>query len=610
MRYALHPRDSRYVTRPGDFSKNYSYHQSMSTKRIGCSLCWQQSLLLRRAAGAKRRFLSSQAAPAPCISSASSISAPPETPRAQRLQTRKTARRDKSLIKAARADTAKLLEVVTKRKASIPLIDAAASDPPWVLLTQRLGEPRDTFVPLNKAFLLDPSYTPADDADLQAKSKAARSAMQLLLPFAASGNVDGALSVYSVARSQHMVPTRDCFDLLLGICARHKRYDAARAILTSLAATEATPTEPMWRLMVQMALVGEGSRGSETPLQTATAVLNALDAVGTPPRYRTYEPIVAALAEQQDIRALRALAQRMKDRDVVPPMSFYTEVAEACARSLSTINSSSSSSSSEAVAETAAELNAALDWVLQNLSQLTDHLPEEGVGGRLAAALQHAQRLVPEPVTTADGVDASSTASTTAADADATTADAAATAAGEQCLASHTAQHSAHSEHHHISAAGVCSCCSGQLTRVGLTWLQRGRLRSAVMSMAAGEGAGRALAVADFAKHLRSLPQPPTAVIDGPNVAYFGQNFHGGEFSYLQVRVCMLCMLYCHCSTFLSPSEALSYVQLAQCCRIADAIARSTVKHCVFAVAYTFNTSNIGSALAHIESSCVHLALR
>jgi Pentacotripeptide-repeat region of PRORP len=491
------------VTRHLNFVNNerYSSNQSMSTRRIGCSLCWQQSLLLRRAAGAKRRFLSSQAAPAPCISSASSISAPPDTPRAQRLQTRKTARRDKSLIKAARADTAKLLEVVTKRRqASIPLIDAADSDPPWVLLTQRLGQPRDTFVPLNKAFLLDPSYTPADDADLQAKTKAARSAMQLLLPFAASGNVDGALSVYSVARSQHMVPTRDCFDLLLGICARHKRYDAARAILTSLAATEATPTEPMWRLMVQMALVGEGSRCSETPLQTATAVLDALDAVGTPPRYRTYEPIVAALAEQQDIRTLRALAQRMKDRDVVPPMSFYIEVAEACARSLSTI-----SDSSKAVNETTAELNAALDWVLQNLSQLTDHLPEEGVGGRLAAALQHAQRLVPEPVTT-----------------------------------SNTAEHSAHSEHHHISAAGVCSCCNGQLTRVGLTWLQRGRLRSAVMSMAAREGAGRALAVADFAKHLRSLPQPPTAVIDGPNVAYFGQNFHGGEFSYLQVRVCIL----------------------------------------------------------------------
>jgi Pentacotripeptide-repeat region of PRORP len=512
----------------------------MSTRQIGCSMCRQQSLLLRRAAGAKRRFLSSQAAPAPCISSASSISAPPETPRAQRLQTRKTARRDKSLIKAARADTAKLLEVVTKRKASIPLIDAAASDPPWVLLTQRLGEPRDTFVPLNKAFLLDPSYTPADDADLQAKTKAARSAMQLLLPFAASGNVDGALSVYSVARSQHMVPTRDCFDLLLGICARHKRYDAARAILTSLAATEATPTEPMWRLMVQMALVGEGNRGSETPLQTATAVLDALDAVGTPPRYRTYEPIVAALAEQQDIHALRALAQRMKDRDVVPPMSFYTEVAEACARSLSTINSSSGSS--QAVAETAAELNAALDWVLQNLSQLTDHLPEEGVGGRLAAALQHAQRLVPEPVTSVDSTGANSTASTTSADADsvatgATVAAATAAASGEQCLASHAAEHSPHSEHHHISAAGVCSCCHGQLTRVGLTWLQRGRLRSAVMSMAAREGAGRALAVADFAKHLTSLPQPPTAVIDGPNVAYFGQNFHGGEFSYLQVRV-------------------------------------------------------------------------
>jgi Pentacotripeptide-repeat region of PRORP len=514
----------------------------MSTRRIGCVLCWQQSLLLRRAAGANRRNLSSQAAAAPCISSSS---APLDTPRAQRLQTRKTARRDKSLIKAARADTAKLLEVVTKRRQSIPLIDTAASEPPWVLLTQRLVEPRDTCVQLNKAFLLDPNYTPADDADLQAKTAAARSAMQLLLPFAASGNVDGALSVYSVAHSQHMVPTRDCFDLLLGICARHKRYDAARAILTSLAATGASPTEPMWRLMVQMALVGVGSRGSETPLQTATAVLDALDAVGTPPRYRTYEPIVAVLAAEQDIRALRALAQRMKDKDVVPPMSFYTEVAEACARSMSIIrrNSDSGSSSGKAVVETAAELDAAVDWVLQNLSQLTDHLPEEGVGGRLAAALQHAHRLVPEPITTAvvDSIDAdSNTASTTS------TTDAAATA-GEQCLASDTTVHSAHSEQHQrISAAGVCSCCSGQLTRVGLTWLQRGRLRSAVMSMAAREGAGRALAVADFAKHLKSLPQPPTAVIDGPNVAYFGQNFNGGEFSYLQVRS-FLCSTISYC---------------------------------------------------------------
>jgi hypothetical protein len=207
-----------------------------------------------------------------------------------------------------------------------------------------------------------------------------------------------------------------------------------------------------------------------------------MHSVSIPPKYRTYAPIVAHMLQQADSAGLQTLAERMLQHHVDPPASFFIDLLVTCCGHDSRTPLS------------------VLDWALEHLARVTDHLPLEGPGQQLADTLPDARLTHIETV-------------------ELPVAEHSATAVSTQ----------------RMRRAGVCKSCGGQLQAIGLSFLQRSQLRSAIMGMAGSDAASKALALADFAAYMTALHEPPTVVVDGPNVAYHGQNQKTGYFSFGQV---------------------------------------------------------------------------
>ncbi|CAM9942181.1 unnamed protein product, partial [Ectocarpus fasciculatus] len=85
-----------------------------------------------------------------------------------------------------------------------------------------------------------------------------------------------------------------------------------------------------------------------------------------------------------------------------------------------------------------------------------------------------------------------------------------------------------------VSEQGTCTTCGEILQGTRLTPEDRARMRSSIVHIAAQNGAREVQRVGWFANWFSSVKDPPTAIIDGPNVGFMNQNFEGGGFSLTQ----------------------------------------------------------------------------
>ncbi|CBJ30158.1 conserved unknown protein [Ectocarpus siliculosus] len=86
-----------------------------------------------------------------------------------------------------------------------------------------------------------------------------------------------------------------------------------------------------------------------------------------------------------------------------------------------------------------------------------------------------------------------------------------------------------------VSEQGTCTTCGEMLQGTRLTPEDRARMRSSIVRIAAQNGAREVQRLSWFANWFCSLEDPPTAIIDGPNVGFMNQNFKEGGFSLTQV---------------------------------------------------------------------------
>ncbi|CAM9659616.1 unnamed protein product [Ectocarpus sp. 4 AP-2014] len=86
-----------------------------------------------------------------------------------------------------------------------------------------------------------------------------------------------------------------------------------------------------------------------------------------------------------------------------------------------------------------------------------------------------------------------------------------------------------------VSEQGTCTTCGEMLQGTRLTPEDRARMRSSIVHIAAQNGAREVQRLSWFANWFCSLEDPPTAIIDGPNVGFMNQNFKEGGFSFTQV---------------------------------------------------------------------------
>ncbi|CAM9856181.1 unnamed protein product [Scytosiphon promiscuus] len=86
-----------------------------------------------------------------------------------------------------------------------------------------------------------------------------------------------------------------------------------------------------------------------------------------------------------------------------------------------------------------------------------------------------------------------------------------------------------------VSDQEICNNCGEKLQGMGLSAEDQARMRSSIVHIAAQNGAPEVQRLSWFANWFDSLEDPPTAIIDGPNVAYMDQNFKEGGFMLTQV---------------------------------------------------------------------------
>lgn len=89
--------------------------------------------------------------------------------------------------------------------------------------------------------------------------------------------------------------------------------------------------------------------------------------------------------------------------------------------------------------------------------------------------------------------------------------------------------------HTRIDANGHCECSGTQLQLLGLSGAERLHMRSTLLERAKQRSQQGLQHLEQFCEWLRVQP-PFDYVLDGPNIAYFGQNFEGGGFSYRQIQ--------------------------------------------------------------------------
>ena len=82
---------------------------------------------------------------------------------------------------------------------------------------------------------------------------------------------------------------------------------------------------------------------------------------------------------------------------------------------------------------------------------------------------------------------------------------------------------------------GHCSCCGARLQVLYLDAAEREQVRDVLLARAASRSANGLEHLQRYREWLRVRP-PFQYVIDGPNVAYFGQNYEAGRFQYAQIQ--------------------------------------------------------------------------
>ena len=85
---------------------------------------------------------------------------------------------------------------------------------------------------------------------------------------------------------------------------------------------------------------------------------------------------------------------------------------------------------------------------------------------------------------------------------------------------------------------GSCGCCGGQLRVIGLTAAERERVRDTILARAASRSASGLEHLQRYREWLRVRP-PFDYVLDGPNIAYFKQNYQQGRFTYAQIQLAL-----------------------------------------------------------------------
>ncbi|KAG5190587.1 hypothetical protein JKP88DRAFT_266877 [Tribonema minus] len=395
---------------------------------------------------------------------------------------------------------------------------------------------------LNRAFNLEPDggdSSPLTPSALNKHRAHAAAAMQQIIAHAIAGDAEGALATYRRCRAARLVPTRDFFQLLMGLCTRCAHPGGAREVVDDFARSGGAPSEPTWRLLVLLALEGMYGGAGREPLSVAMDVLAALDAVGTAQRYRTYAPVVEALAARDDVAGLQLASTQRVAR------AYLTSAAviDSCtvySTPTAVIVSCSLYSTSAAVTDictflrvqhrrctslspAATDRCAALRTQCRRRSQaLWARMAQRGVAPQerffVALAGACARRSADE------GLDSALAGLAKCVEYPSTGA--------VKQLIELLGERAVHTS---VGRDGRCQCCGGRLQRIGLTAAQRRRLRNRVMLLAAQAGAPKALALADFAAHVGAMRPPPTAILDGPNIAYHGQNYSQGAFSFEQV---------------------------------------------------------------------------
>lgn len=86
-----------------------------------------------------------------------------------------------------------------------------------------------------------------------------------------------------------------------------------------------------------------------------------------------------------------------------------------------------------------------------------------------------------------------------------------------------------------VDEAGKCNCCASTLRLLRLTVEEREQVRDVLLSRAASRSAAGLTHLNEYREWLRVRP-PFDYVIDGPNVAYYGQNFEAGRFQFAQIQ--------------------------------------------------------------------------
>jgi len=294
-----------------------------------------------------------------------------------------------------------------------------------------------------------------------------------------AGDAMASLRVYNAMKKPNRLPT-SCYDGLLVGLARIGEARACRAILRDMAAAGVARSEASYSALIQ-ALVNEGDLDA-----AARALEDATDAKNTvEPRLRTFAPLIKGLCERGRPLEARALWRKMLlEHCIEPTGEQFADAVVALVRAVYADTESSPPLQSYYVDELRAVLREMEIYLL------------EGLAGDLLEAVKRA-------------IDETADFFHVRADWVAT-----------------------------LENATKCPVTGiERLASPGLDVAERRRFRDRLLDVAAASTRKRDAreSLETFGRWLDQSPY--TAVVDGPNVAYFKQNFPGGGFSVAQVAL-------------------------------------------------------------------------
>lgn len=272
-----------------------------------------------------------------------------------------------------------------------------------------------------------------------------------------------------------------CYNGLLKALATEGSSAQCEAVLADMEAVGVSLTEASYSALVQ-AHVNSGQ------LSEAARVLERLRRENIEPRLRTYAPLITALCEKRRAVEARSLWREMTtDYDVVPTEDMFSAMLESLAASASE-----------------PEPTPSRDFFISEFCSVLREM-EHSLDGMPANKLEEIHEAV-----------ASSWSSATCA-------------AGEGRIRAEFVTLD--------PADGSCSLTGVErLPSPGLDAAERRKVRSRLLDVAAAASRRQFEELDRFANWLDDHPWRFTAVVDGPNVAYYNQNFEGGCFSVAQLK--------------------------------------------------------------------------